>query len=303
MMTAAARLPRTIRNPYRVPRPAVISFSGGRTSGFMLRHIVDAYGGQLPSDIVVVFANTAMERPETLEFVDQCRREWGVEIVWVEYLWDAPHRTRVVDFATASRNGEPYAALIDRKGFVPSVSIRYCSGFLKRDRIESYARHWLRLKRWHSVIGLRADEQRRVLRMRAMNCGSRTGAHAVLPLADAGVREADVLEWWKRQPFDLGIPSYAGNCTACFLKGRAKLIRLIREDPTLADWWIEQEAKVANRTGPDGRACESMKRFRLGETYAELKAAALAHRDLFDDAAASSGESAESDSFDCHCTD
>ena len=153
------------------------------------------------------------------------------------------------------------------------------------------------------MIGFRADEQRRVLRMRAMNCGSRTGAHAVLPLADAGVREPDVLEWWKRQPFDLGILSYAGNCTLCMLKGRAKLIRLIREDPTLADWWIEQEAKVANRTGPDGRACESMKRFRLGETYAELKAAALAHRDLFDDTAASSGESTESDSFDCHCTD
>ena len=302
-MTAAARLPRTIRNPYRVPRPAVISFSGGRSSAFMLKKIVDAYGGQLPSDIAVVFANTAMERPETLEFVDRCSREWGIEIVWVEYLWDAPHRTRVVDFATASRNGEPYAALIDRKGFVPNPTLRACSGTLKRDRIESYARHSLGLKRWHSVIGLRADEQRRVLRMRAMNCGSRTGAHAVLPLADAGVREADVLGWWKRQPFDLGIPGYAGNYQLCFLKGRAKLISLIREDPARADWWIEQEAKVANRTGPDGRACDSMKRFRLGETYAELKAAALAHRDLFDDDPASSGESAGSDSFDCHCTD
>ena len=236
--------------------------------------------------------------PSTLPIAAPCAVN-----VWVEYLWDAPHRTRVVDFATASRNGEPYAALIDRKGFVPNPTLRACTTFLKRDRIESYARHRLGLKRWHAVIGLRADEQRRVLRMRAMNCGSRTGAHAVLPLADAGVREADVLDWWKRQPFDLGIPSYAGNCTLCMLKGRAKLIRIIREDPTLADWWIEQEAKVANRTGPDGRACESMKRFRLGETYAELKAAALAHRDLFDEAAASSCESAESDSFDCHCTD
>ena len=302
-MTAAARLPRTIRNPYRVPRPAVISFSGGRTSAYMLKKIVDAYGGRLPDSVSVIFANTGLERPETLDFVDTCAAAWSVTVHWVEYDWDAPHRTRVVDFTTASRNGEPYAALIDRKGFVPSVTIRTCSGTLKRDRIESYARHRLGLKRWHSVIGLRADEQRRVLRMRAMNCGSRTGAHAVLPLADAGVREADVLDWWKRQPFDLGIPSYAGNCTLCFLKGRAKLIHLIREDPTLADWWIEQEAKVANRTGPDGRACESMKRFRLGETYAELKAAALAHRDLFDEDAASSGESAESDSFDCHCTD
>ena len=302
-MTAAARLPRTIRNPYRVPRPAVISFSGGRTSGFMLRKILDAYDGRLPSDIAVVYANTGMERPETLDFVDTCAAAWSVTVHWVEYNWDAPHRTRVVDFATASRNGEPYAALIDRKGFVPNVKLRACSSFLKRDRIESYARHRLGLRRWHSVIGLRADEQRRVLRMRAMNCGSRTGAHAALPLADASVRQADVLDWWKRQPFDLGIPSYAGNCTLCMLKGRAKLIRLIREDPTLADWWIEQEARVANRTGPDGRACESMKRFRLGETYAELKAAALAHRDLFDDGPPAPDGNAESDSFDCHCTD
>ena len=301
-MTAPARLPRTIRNPFRVPRPAVISFSGGRTSAYMLRKTVDAYGGKLPASVSVIFANTGLERPETLEFVDVCGREWGVDIVWIEYLWDAPHRTRVVDFANASRNGEPYAALIDRKGFVPSQGLRFCTGFLKRDRIESYARHRLGLKRWHSVIGLRADERRRVLRMRAMDCGSRTGAHAVLPLADAGIRKADVLDWWKRQPFDLGIPSYAGNCDLCYLKGRAKLIRLIREDPSLADWWIEQEAKVANRTGPDGRACESMKRFRLGETYAELKAAALADRDLFD-RAASSAESSDTDSIDCHCTD
>ena len=90
----------------------------------MLKSIVDAYGGRLPRDIAVVFANTGLERPETSQFVDVCSRQWRVDVVWVEYLWDAPHRTRVVDFATASRNGEPYAALIDRKGFVPNVSLR-----------------------------------------------------------------------------------------------------------------------------------------------------------------------------------
>ena len=303
--TSAPRAAAFLRppNPYRVPKPAVISFSGGRTSAYLLKRIVDAYGGRLPDGVFVAFSNTGMERPETLDFVDICGREWGVTIHWLEFLWDAPHRTRIVDHANASRNGEPYAALIDRKGFLPSQGLRCCTGFLKRDRIESFARHHLRLKRWHSVIGLRADEPRRVWRMRARNCGSRTGASAVLPLADAGVREADVIEWWKKQPFNLGIPSYAGNCDCCFLKGRAKLIRIIREDPTLADWWIEQEAKVANRTGPDGRACDSMKVFRLGETYAELKAAALADRDLFDEVAAIPDESSQSDSFDCHCTD
>ena len=287
------------RNPYLVPRPAVVSFSGGRTSGYMLKHIVDAHGGRLPGDIAVVFANTGMERRETLEFVDTCATAWDVPIVWVEYDWDAPHRTRIVDRRTASRDGEPYAALIERKGFVPNATLRYCTGFLKRDRIESYARYWLGLRRWHSVVGLRADEPHRVHRMRAMNCGSRTGGHAALPLADARVAERDVLAWWKAQPFDLNLPGYAGNCDCCFLKGRGKLLHIIRENPSLSDWWIEQEAKVAIRTGPDGRASESLKRFRFGETYAELREAALSRRDLFDAAA----RDEDADTPDCVCTD
>ena len=265
----------------------------------MLKHIVDAYGGGLPGGIAVVYANTGLERPETLDFIDTCATAWGVPIVWVEYDWDAPHRTRLVDYRTASRDGEPYAALIERKGFVPNATLRYCTGFLKRDRIESYARYRLGLKRWHSVVGLRADEPRRVWRMRAMDCGSRTGGRAALPLADAKVAERDVLAWWKGQPFDLGLPGYAGNCACCFLKGRGKLLHIIREDPSLADWWIEQEARVANRAGPDGRACESMKRFRIGETYAELRAAALSRRDLFDTTADDGDDTAS----DCICTD
>ena len=88
---------------------------------------------------------------------------------------------------------------------MPNVTIRYCTEFLKRERVESFARDRLGLRRWHAVIRLRADEPRRVPRMRTMNCGSRTGAHAAPPLAEAGVAEHDVLAWWKAQPFDLDI--------------------------------------------------------------------------------------------------
>ena len=96
----AARFRARCPNPYRVPRPAVISFSGGRTSGFLLKHVVDAYDGRLPASISVVFANTGLERPETLDFVDRCAVAWSVPVHWVQYDWDAPHRTRVVDHAT-----------------------------------------------------------------------------------------------------------------------------------------------------------------------------------------------------------
>ena len=61
-----------LRNPYSVPHPAVVSFSGGRTSAHLLKHTVDAYGGELPDDIAVVYANTGLEGPETLDFIDTC---------------------------------------------------------------------------------------------------------------------------------------------------------------------------------------------------------------------------------------
>lgn len=47
------------RDPYRIPGPAVISFSVGCTSGYMLRRILDAHGGVLPDDVAVVLANTS----------------------------------------------------------------------------------------------------------------------------------------------------------------------------------------------------------------------------------------------------
>jgi len=48
---------------YRIDTPGIISFSGGATSGFMLWQVLRAYGGTLPDDIKVVFANgRALER-------------------------------------------------------------------------------------------------------------------------------------------------------------------------------------------------------------------------------------------------
>ena len=45
-----------------------ISFSGGRTSGFMLHQILEANNG-LPDCSKVIFSNTGREMPQTLDYV------------------------------------------------------------------------------------------------------------------------------------------------------------------------------------------------------------------------------------------
>jgi len=69
-------------NPFKITEPTCISFSGGRTSAYMLYKVLEAGGGQLPSEAIVVFANTGKEDEATLKFVNDCSVNWNVPIVW-----------------------------------------------------------------------------------------------------------------------------------------------------------------------------------------------------------------------------
>lgn len=252
-------------NPYLIPRPSLVSFSGGRTSGYMLHRIVEAFGGSLPDDVIAVFANTGKERVETLEFVRQCGDRWGVPIVWIERRGKGFER---VTFETASRNGEPFAELIARKKYTPNALARFCTQELKVRPMHAFAREVFAGQTYHEAIGLRADEPWRLAKMVGRN--KEQGRQCVAPLAKAGVRKADVLDFWKASPFDLDLPpAGAGNCDLCFLKSRRTLERLIAEDPSRAEWWIEQERV--------GRG-----RFVTEYSYSDLQRTAVAQPDLFD---------------------
>ena len=99
-------------NPFEIKEPTVISFSGGRTSAYMLWRVLDANNG-LPTEAKVIFCNTGKEEEATYKFVQDCQTKWNVPIVWVEYeLIDGDHAVKVVNFETASRNGEPFDAVI-----------------------------------------------------------------------------------------------------------------------------------------------------------------------------------------------
>ena len=89
-----------------------ISFSGGRTSAFMLYKIIQENEG-LPDNVKVLFANTGREMPETLDFVRDCQEKWGVDVVWLEYDKNGKRTTyKVTDYENASREGEPFEKLI-----------------------------------------------------------------------------------------------------------------------------------------------------------------------------------------------
>jgi hypothetical protein len=214
----------------------MISFSGGRSSAYM----TDLLLKQFPvSDVVVCFANTGKEEPETLDFVHACDVHWNGLIHWLEF--DPIDRFRQVTYETASRNGEPFEAVIERRGYLPNVVWRFCTQDLKIRVIKRYMMT-LGYKHWTNAVGIRYDEPARWSRARAI--GEKERWDTWLPLVDWKVTKPMVLDYWRAMPFDLRLEHYMGNCDLCFLKGRNKIKRLLTENPEKSKWWSDQEEKV-----------------------------------------------------------
>ena len=234
------------RNPYRIDGPTLVSFSGGRTSGYMLRHILDAHGGRMPDDVHVVFFNTGREFEQTLRFVHECGSRWNVPITWLEFDPAETFDTAIVGYNSASRNGEPFAKVIRVRGFLPNPTMRLCTHYLKVKRGIAFMRDIRGYGEWVNVVGLRHDEPRRVARQKAMNEAGKERFETVLPLNETKVSRRDVSAFWKRQPFDLGLPDNEGktplgNCDLCFMKGAATIQGIMRLFPERVGWWMEME--------------------------------------------------------------
>ncbi len=217
-----------------------ISFSGGLTSAFMTNYILsnDKYKN---SRKLIVFANTGKEKEETLNFVNQCSIYWGVKIHWIEYDPQEKHGFKnwfkVVDFKTASRNGEPFEKFIIKER-IPNSAYPNCSGRLKQLPLHNFAKQYFKDQKYYTAIGIRRDEAHRI------NWNSAKKNKYFYPLTvDFPVTKEFIHSFWENQSFTLNIKSYEGNCDCCWKKSNRKLYTIAKENPKSFEWWAEMEEK------------------------------------------------------------
>lgn len=218
-------------------KPLVISFSGGRTSAYMTVKLLEKYKGK--RDIHVVFANTGKEREETLLFVHQCDVNFGFNTVWIETEINPEFgkggNVRIVDYKTASRNGEPFEQVIAKYG-IPNMGTIHCTRELKTSPTLRYLKQ-MGIKDYEQALGIRIDEPKRI----------KPKDKIIYPLVhDFPTTKLMVNQWWANQPFDLQLKGYEGNCDLCWKKSKRKLMTILIERPELADWWNEMEVKYGN---------------------------------------------------------
>lgn len=325
-------------SPFLLPQRSVISFSGGRTSGFMLWKVLEVFGGVLPYWIKVIFCNTGKEREETLDFVERCSQRWSVPITWLEYRWEpGRHYFVEVDYATASRNGEPFEMVIQARSFLPNPIMRFCTAEMKIRTTNRYL-HSIGWTEYTNAIGFRSDEPNRVAKLfrkrkveyiptlwedwiikeESRGADPPPGETPVTPLFDAGLSKDDVMGFWggqrcgadldawlatpkaERRGWDLELRQDEGNCDLCFLKGASKILRLIKDRPESAEWWAEKERQLVGIARGDAGATFRSDRPR----YAELLEIATGKQEgpgwLWADGG-NDGSCGEID--ECRCTD
>lgn len=216
-----------------------ISFSGGRTSAYMTKMLLDHYSDKY--NFIVTFANTGKEDEKTLEFINNCDKYFGFNTVWLEAVVNPEKQKgtthKIVTFEAASRNGEPFREVIKKYG-IPNKSYPHCTRELKLQPMASYLRSiGIDSKDIFTAIGIREDETRRVNK-------KANDVKITYPLIDLFPSDKqDVLNWWSKQKFDLGLDEWDGNCKGCFKKSFKKIFKQLDSDPTILNFHIEMENK------------------------------------------------------------
>lgn len=218
----------------------LISFSGGETSAYMTKWILDNWKNTY-SDILVVFSNTGQENEETLNFVRKCDEIYGFNTVWIEAVQFHNERRspsfKIVDFNNASRDGKPFEEAISKYG-IPNQSFKDCTRNLKQKPIEAYAKFY----GWENgsydlAIGIRADEIDRM----SIHAQKR---RIIYPLIKHHpMTKPKINTWWAAQPFRLNLKGYQGNCKWCWKKSLRKHFTIIRDNPEFYDFPRMMEKK------------------------------------------------------------
>jgi hypothetical protein len=222
----------------------VVSFSSGESSAFMAQWLKankpDEY------DMIFVMANTGEENEESLVFADRCDRHFGLGLIWVEadvnYGVRKSSSARVVNFETASRNGEPFEAIIQKYG-IPNQMFPHCTRELKTSVIKAYLRS-IGWRKYYTAIGYRSDEVDRA------NPKWKELRHIYPLISMVPMTKIDINRFWRDMPFRVKLKQYEDNCKVCWKKTLRKLLTLAKNNPERFDNFKRWEERYENFTPP-----------------------------------------------------
>lgn len=213
----------------------VVSFSGGRTSAYLV-YLIESMrkSGEWTDPVEYIFMDTGAEHPKTYEFIKKCVEHFGIELTCLHGDFNQPvgqgHSYKVVSVDECKHdmvNG-PFAQLMRKYG-APTVMSAWCTSRMKEETHDKYCNDKYGKGNYVTWLGIRADEPRR------LKIGRNPQLRYMAEITD--FEKDDVLDFWQGMPFDLEIQEHLGNCVFCIKKSANKIALAARDEPYLAEQW------------------------------------------------------------------
>lgn len=253
----------------------VVSFSGGRTSAYLCKVMIDVFGRD---NVDFIFMDTGAEHPKTYEFIRNVDREFGLNLTCLRADFDQPlgegHKYNVVQIEDIKCDLGPFGEMCKKYG-TPSHAGKWCTSRMKQEIHDMYCDDKYGKGNYQTWLGIRIDEPRRL---------SGVGKSELIKyMAEISEYEKeDVLDFWRGMDFDLGIPEWLGNCVFCFKKSNLKIAAAAKDAPDLLQQWLAMIDSAKERPEQERVNREVMYRNKLsimqvismfdGSTAEEIKA-------------------------------
>lgn len=204
----------------------VVSFSGGRTSAYLV-HLMEQKRVVEGWDVDYVFIDTGAEHPETYEFITNLVFHWNIDLKVIksttpieEGKGSTYKKSTVRDIGWDLTS---WKEMVEKYGVPYNPGGAFCTDRLKTVPYKKYIKDaypggcitWL---------GIRIDEKSRLRQKDNYKY-----------LAEISLmKKHDIIKWWDNQPFDLEIDEWLGNCVYCIKKSINKVGLAALDEPELA---------------------------------------------------------------------
>lgn len=245
----------------------VISFSGGRTSAYLV-HLFKS-----DPDAHFVFMDTGAEHPATYQFIKDIVNHWGIDLVCLRTVVNPEMGKgcgyQVVKIDDLKQDLKPWEEMLSKYG-APAYDLPYCTARMKTEPFEKYCNDTFGKNQFERWIGIRFDEPKRLpievlkklnLPIHARATHQKSGFRYLAEICD--LEKDQILDWWELQPFDLAITEHLGNCVFCIKKHLNKVALAAKDEPEMAAKWIGLTEGPTVRTGGRKHNHKRMYRERL----------------------------------------
>ena len=141
----------------------VVSFSGGRTSAYLCKVMIDKFGRE---NVDFVYMDTGAEHPKTYEFIRNVNKHFDLNLTCLRGDFSMPLGKgvgyNIVSIDDIGTDLAPFKGMMSKYG-VPYIGGAFCTDRMKLKPYKKYCDDTYGPKNYETWLGIRSDEPKRYL--------------------------------------------------------------------------------------------------------------------------------------------